>query len=210
MNLNLSAREKSERLRQVQRELDIERAAVARRCDAIVVAAFRAVQIDLSECGLEVLVGHLVQLRAKIDDASFKSAAGDRAGPFLSKFNTELTSRGLSVAHPIDPDIDMHSTEPVPVVARLLRTASRQEIEKLKSAGLVIKIKFSTRSPALVAEGNLKPDTIAQLASSMGVRFDCRSDASPTTSDRAGADPIEAGGGAGADPIEAEAESADL
>ncbi|MFD2648793.1 hypothetical protein ACFSX5_13460 [Devosia albogilva] len=176
LNLDLAAREKRERLLQMQRELDAERAALDRRCDAIVVSAFRAVELDLTSCGYEVLLGHLVQLRAKINDAAFKKAAIDRAVTFRDKFNAQLTSQGPSVAHSIDPAIDMRSVEPIPVIARLLRNATKEEADKIEAAGLVVKIKFSSRSPALIAEGELKPEAITALAASMDIRFDRRPD----------------------------------
>ncbi|GAB5430324.1 MAG: hypothetical protein Devi2KO_37830 [Devosia indica] len=85
-----AAREKMEHLRQVERELAAERADVARRYDAIVVAAARASKLDLAACRPEVLLGHLVQLCAKIDDATFKKIAAERAATFLEDFQSEL------------------------------------------------------------------------------------------------------------------------
>ncbi len=176
LTLDRAAREKMEHLRQVQRELEAEQAAVARRCDAIVVAAARASKLDLAACGPEVLLGHLVHLCAKIEDATFKKMAAERAATFLEDFQSELKIRGSSVAYAIDPDIDMASSVPVPVIARLLRNATAEETKKLTDAGMVIKIKFSNRSPAMLLEGNLVPGAIIELAESMDVRFDLRPD----------------------------------
>ncbi|GAB5429406.1 MAG: hypothetical protein Devi2KO_28650 [Devosia indica] len=80
------------------------------------------------------------------------------------------------MAYSIDPDIDMDSSIPVPVIARLLRSATAEETERLTAAGMVAKIKLSNRSPAMLLEGDLLPEAIIDLAKSMDVRFDLRPD----------------------------------
>ncbi|WP_108462795.1 hypothetical protein [Devosia naphthalenivorans] len=186
--LHTAAQEAKDEMLRRDKELAELKALLAPQHDAIILAAYDAVKIDLSGLSEQVIVGHFAQLTAQAGSASFKKEAVDRATAYQGDFEENLEVRGPQLAYHIDRAIDLQSSTAVPVLGRVLETLTDADIASLQASGLHCSIQASNRSPMSVFHGMLQPAEIIEFAITYRMRFDLAPDRRATVVKAAQAD----------------------